>query len=794
MNSVTKRLLLGAAAIVAPLGAVAQAQDVGPASGTDALAESSDSSGDIIVTARKRAETSLAVPITITAVGGEELERRGVTAIDTIARLVPGLVLGSAGTGLQGTAVLRGIGGTETNDLGDNPVSYNMDGVQISRGSVRRLGAFDVSQVEVLRGPQPLFFGKNSPAGIISIRTADPTDTLSGKLRAYYEFNARQIYSEGFISAPLTDTLGVRLAAYGTHQRGWVHFIVPAGEPLSHDWGPRNTEGGARLTLKYENGPFSARLKAAYSALEGAQIGDTVQLTNCPYGRPQFAAPTAAAPGTPRIVPAGPGVDDCTANATNSTSDLGPSFAAAIPGLGDGSTYAREHQFLTGLELNYDLADNLTLTSQTGYYAFYFGGVGNYSATYIRQKMIGGPKHTRYNEFSQEVRLNSSFGGWINFTLGGFYQHSLGRSDNLVFTNADAPVLLTGNKFRVSGDAYSAFGQLRLSPVQQVELAAGGRYTKEIRELPFAARAVGTSFQQVTTDSTRTETSDFSPEVSLSWRPSQNLTIFGSYKEGFLSGGFNTGSAPTAGIAYKPEFVRGWEGGIKALLLDGALRTNLSLYTYQITDLQVTVSVANATTQLRNAAKARTRGVEFDFSYRTPLEGLTVRGALAYNDAKYKEYLATCYRGQPAPACRTFLSPITGNNILAQDLAGTQLFRAPKWAGNIRAEYETPIGSDWTLSFGGGMSFSSSYFADAASKPAGQQKAYQLYDASIRLQSDHWEIALIGENLSDVYYITRAADSSNTGGTPGTAISVLGDTIASVSRGREIKVQVGYKF
>lgn len=786
--SAAKRLLLTGACLSTVVATGALAQEAEPAAVQEAQF------GDIVVTARKRAETSIAVPVTITAIGGEELAKRGVTSLDTIARIVPGLVLGSAGTGLQGTAVLRGIGGTETNDLGDNPVSYNLDGVQISRGSVRRLGAFDLAQVEVLRGPQPLFFGKNSPAGIISMRTADPTDELSGKLSAFYEFNARQIYAEGFVAGPLTENLGIRVAGYGTHQRGWVRFTVPPGEPLSHNWGPRNAEGGGRLTLKYDGGPFSARLKVSYSQLSGAALGDSVQLTNCPYGRPQFAAPMAAAPGTPQIVPVGPGVDDCTANATNSTNDLGAAFAAAIPGLGDGHTYAKERQFLAGLELNYDVADDLQLTSQTGYYAFKFGGVGNYSATYIRQKVIGGPKHTRYNEFSQEVRLNSSYDGWLNFTLGGYYQHSLGRSDNLVFTNANNPVLLTGNKFRVTGDALSTFGQARIAPIETLELAAGGRFTKEVRRLPFAARAVGVNFVQVATDSTRTETNDFSPEISLSWRPSTRLTVFGSYKESFLSGGFNTGSAPTAGIAYQPEFVKGFEAGVKALLLDGALRTNLSFYTYDITDLQVTVSVANATTQLRNAAKARTRGVEFDFNYRTPIEGLTLSGAVARNDAKYKEYLATCYRGQPAPACRIFVSPITGNNILAQDLAGTQLFRAPEWAGNVRGDYELPVGNDWTLALSGGMSFSSAYFADAASKPAGRQKAYQLYDAAVHLRSGNWEFGLIGENLSNVYYITRAADSSNTGGTPGTAVSVLGDTIASVSRGREIKLQVGYRF
>lgn len=789
-----KRLYLLASAGVLLISANgAYAQSTPSDAPAEDQAEKAAYGDEIVVTARKREETSLAVPVSITAIGGEQIETRGYTGMDTIARLVPGLVLSSAGTGFQGTAVLRGVGGTETNDLGDAAVSYNVDGVQVAKGSIRRLATFDLQQVEVLKGPQPLFFGKNSPGGIISIRSADPTPVFEGKIGSYYEFNAREIWADGYVSGPISDTLGIRLAAYGTNRRGWINVVVPPGVPLFHDWAPRNTEGGGRLTLKYDGGGgFDVRLKVAYSKMSGGSIADAVQLVHCPYGTPQFAVPATATPGVPQVVAPGPGVDDCTANSTGSTSDP-VAFVGIHPGIGDGRTHAKEEQFLTGLEMNYELADDLTLTSQTGYYTFAFGGVSNTSATYVAQKMQTSVKNTAYYEFSQEFRLNSSFNGPFNFSAGGLYQHTVGRSNNSVYTDANAPRFVTANRFRLIGEAASVFAQLRLNPVSTVEIAGGGRYTREIKKLPFAGSGINQA--PVVVDVNRVAYNDFSPEATVTWRPTQTVTLFGAYRRGFLSGGFNTGSAPTAGISYRPEFVEGFDTGVKALLFNRSLRTNLTFFSYEIRDLQVTVSTGIAAqTQLRNAARSRSKGVEFDFTYQTPIDGVRLNGAVQYNDAKYKEYLATCYRGLTAPTCRIFLSPVTGGQILAQDLAGEPMFRTPKWSGNLGFTADQELGDGFNLSFSGGMTFSSSFFADAANKPAGKQKPYQLFDASVRVQKDNWEVGLIGTNLTETYYWTRAADTSNTGGVPGTAISVLGDTIAAVSRGREIKVLVGYRF
>lgn len=184
----------------------------------------------------------------------------------------------------------------------------------------------------------------------------------------------------------------------------------------------------------------------------------------------------------------------------------------------------------------------------------------------------------------------------------------------------------------------------------QLELSAGGRYSHEKKKLPvFLADLTGSRTNPLipfTTPVNKASFNDFSPELTATYRPTEQLTVFGSFKKGFLSGGFN-GSGGTQGLPlnYDAQKIKGFEGGVKALLLDGALRTNLSLFSYKVTGLQITV-FENSVGTIRNAGGVRTKGVEFDMNYRTPIDGLTLRGALSYNSAKYLEYFAPCWRGQ----------------------------------------------------------------------------------------------------------------------------------------------------
>ena len=166
-------MLMGSVAFVAMVaGTQAAAQEAAAPQATPEV-----DMNDIIVTARKRDERLIDVPVAITAVTSSELSRSAINGTDALARKIPGFIVGEgAGTVQGGSISLRGISAADSNPLGDQAVSFNIDGVQVARSSIRRMGDFDIAGVEVLKGPQALFFGKNSPGGIISTRTADPTD------------------------------------------------------------------------------------------------------------------------------------------------------------------------------------------------------------------------------------------------------------------------------------------------------------------------------------------------------------------------------------------------------------------------------------------------------------------------------------------------------------------------------------------------------------------------------------------------------------------------------------------
>ncbi|MBZ9649894.1 TonB-dependent receptor [Sphingobium sp. 3R8] len=750
---------------------------------------------DIIVTARKREENAIAVPVVITAVSGGELNRRGISNLDGIARLVPSLNIAEGGGTVQGgTITLRGIAGPDTNPLGDQAVSFNIDSVQVAKASVRRLGNFDIAQVEVLKGPQTLFFGKNSPGGVISMRTADPTASLSAKLSVGYEVNAHEWRTEGYIAGPVTDTLGARIAFYTSDMRGWVKNLSfqTQGNILSpnREYGPKNHEWGVRGTLLFEpSDRFSAKLKFTYGRGRGADSSYNFQYIHCPYG------------GVPQFV----GVnDECRANNKVSHANIGPNFTQFEPAFGDGTPYARVNQQLGGLELNYDLTDQLRLTSVTGYYRINYLTSSHFTTGIATQEVNYGlglpmlPSLITYydREITEELRLQSDFDGPINFTLGGLYQDTLATTGAHTFANPVTPIEFNEYLFKQKGKAYSFFGQLNWDILPTLELSGGGRYSHEEKRLPLLIADVtgnptvspGTV---IPVNPGKVSFNDFSPEVTLSYRPTNDLTIFGSYKRGFLSGGYNGSSADVSlPINYGPQKVRGFEAGLKAALFDRALRVNFAAYSYDILGLQIT-SFAGTVGTIRNAGKVSVKGAEFDFNYRTPIDGFTLRGAIAYNRGRYDEYLAPCYTGQtPALGC----DMVNSGGAPVQDLGGTTLRNAPKLSGSLGMGYEAPIGSDLKLGFSTDLNYTSSEITDAKSTPHAVSPRRALLDATLRIgaQDDRWELALIGRNLTDQHYWATSQGVPLTGNF--TAGNPLEDQFAVISRGREVMIRATYKF
>ena len=748
--------------------------------------------GDIIVTARKREETSLQVPVTISAVGAGELERRAITSLDNLTRIVPSLQIGAGGGAIQGgNVVIRGISGGDVNPFGDQAVSFNVDGVQVARAIVRRMASMDMQQIEVLKGPQALFFGKNSPGGVISITTADPTTRLEAKASVGYEFNAHELRGEGYVSGPLTDSLGARLAFYGSTMRGWVDndfsgggIYTPQDKHL-----PKSREVAVRGTLKFDNGgPFSARFKFTHNRLWDAGALTTEERVDCPLGVPQ----------------AGGGPDDCQANGRTARLDFGPNVAALDSRFKDGVPYLKQFQSLSSLELNYNISDALTLTSVSGFYQTRSRVADNFSLAFNPAAGIASSNDLKFREMSQELRLRSDFDGAINFLIGGYAQDSKAYVAVITAANYLAPVVQNNFAIEQRGTSISGFAQLMVKPIDVIEITGGARYSYERKHLPFIAASTAPGVPALVPQNPavprRESWNDLSPEFTVSYRPTQRLTVFGSYKKGFLSGGFNSGQANfNNDLRYDQQTIRGFEGGIKASLLNGALRANLSAYRYTVAGLQVTSNFQSGNIivqQVTNAGKVTTKGIEGDLNYRVPNTGLTLRSAVSYNDGRYNQFTVACYRGQTQSLGCNAGSPSAAGLYSLQDLAGRQMVRAPKWTGTIGVGYQTDVGSDLRASINADGSYSDGYYSDPTQSPGSYQRHYATLDATADLghRDGRWTVAIIGRNLTNKYYYNRSNGMPGTGTAPGGVTGTRADTIGYLSRGREIMLRVSTKF
>ena len=733
---------------------------------------------EIVVSARRREENPISTPVVLSAVTSGDLQKRAVVSFNEVAQLVPQLVIGNSQSVQGGSISLRGIGSSESNPFADQAVSFSIDGIQIARATVQRMAQMDLAQIAVYKGPQALFFGKNSPAGVVDIQTADPTSSFESRASLGYGFKAHEIRGDGYISGPLTDTLGARLAFFGTTMKGYSRNTAPESALYGPDRRsvPHDREFAGRLTLKFEpSSDFDARLKVSYNQLKTEGPAQNQQLVDCPLGTAQLSPQ-----------------EDCRPDNNVVRPDLGPKFTVIDPRYGDGVPFLKQRQWLTSLEMNYSLSDVLKLTSTTGYYYSSTKYRDTLNGSMVPERLLANYQEFKDKEFSQELRLASDFDGPFNFLVGGYYQYTKLYDVFIAAMNATTPVVVANynNAATQKGTALSGFAQVMFDITPQLELSAGARYSYEKKKLSGEV-----FYLPVKTLVPRRSFEDVSPEVTLTYRPDDDLTFFGAYKEGFLSGGFNVSAVDlTADRSYAPQYIKGGEIGAKAALFDRKLRLNIAAYSYRVTGLQVQSQVG-ITQVVTNAGKAKIEGAEFDFRWQTPADGLVLTGALAYNRARYQVYTAPCYAGQrPAEGCN--LNPNALGVFRAQDLEGRPLVRAPEIVASGGFDYQFPITDGLKLGFNGNAAYTSKFFANPSDQPASLQTGYWLVDAGITLAAadDGWKLDLIGRNLTNEYYITRANDVTFTGSGTGTPAGIHADVSAVPSRGREIMLRATINF
>ena len=766
---------------------------------------------EIIVTARKRAESDLKVPIAISAMGKAQLDQYNITKIADVAAMTPSLNV-SANFGSQGGGIaLRGISTAPLNAASEQSVALNFDGVTVSHGAAIRFSQFDLERIEVLKGPQSLYFGKNTSAGIISVVSADPTKDFFAMARVGYEFNANELTTEGVISGPLSadKSLTARLAVYHSDLQGWLknpvaYTNVTPPQSLTDIYGPLQapkyshlpnySDIAGRLTLKYEpSDNLTIRLKGTYAHRAGAASNQSAQLSFCASGVP--------APGNPGNVP---GIGTCGLD-NNWSAPVGQNPTAqqgGSPLFRDGQPYEKDDQYLLVGNLDWTVADGLTLSSTTGYYNLHLRDAAN--ATFSPYPGIGSANDVKKTDFTQELRLQSDFSTPLNFMVGLYYNKGK-FYQNIPVTILQTPI--SGSMYRIPNNVYSLFGNISYALFNdKLTLSAGGRYTREKKKVRVTNQTTGDIFTGLAKDAVTFK--KFNPELNISWTPTNRITVYGTYKKGSKSGGFNAdtlaGLFPGIDISYDDENVEGFEGGVKSVLAGGALRLDLAAFSYEYKNLQVGyIDPVTAAQVISNAATARLKGVEISMRYSPPgVRGLTISGALNYDHARYKNYLGLCYTGQTiADGCAyDGNGNIVTSGATQQNFSGRPLLRAPDWSGSLNATYNMPVAADDTsigISVGG--VYTGSFYPMSPEPPTSLQKSVFLVNSTVRLYNDDkgWELALIGKNLTDKRRMQLGVETPFT---PGVASGTgtagpghLADLVGFTNRPREVMLRLTVK-
>jgi outer membrane receptor protein involved in Fe transport len=359
------------------------------------------------------------------------------------------------------------------------------------------------------------------------------------------------------------------------------------------------------------------------------------------------------------------------------------------------------------------------------------------------------------------------------------------------------------------GETLSLFGQVIWGITDTLEATAGVRYTDESKDSEFKQPYNNIGVQAIfrpAEDPLGVVTADqsfdnWSPEATLTWKPHDGLMFYGAYKTGYKSGGFsnsgiNSGFSadPKSDLTFDPEEAEGFEVGMKSTLMDNQLRFNVGIYTYDYDDLQIDFFNSPIFAFQTITADAQTEGAEFQVEYAPEsIVGLTVRGVFNYNNAEYRRAILPCYSGQhPDEGCNIF----TPGQLPFQDLEGHVLGMAPETSGSLGFTYRRDLSTNLFFSFGVDARYSDDYFASSFGNPSSIMDSYVTWDAGIRLGSsdERWEVAVVGKNLSNEFYVTGVVDGPSTGSGTGTPAGIRADQAGFGTLPRTVQLRLLTKF
>ncbi|NUR45698.1 MAG: TonB-dependent receptor [Sphingomonas sp.] len=763
--------LLGTAAAAAFLATSATAQPNAPktAASADAQAQNNNaqtqaqaatgSEQTIFVTARRRSELLLNVPVAVSAYSGEQLNRQGALTITEVAKTTPNVTLKvSRGTNSTLTPFIRGIGQQDPVAGFEQGVGVYLDDVYFNRPQAAVLDIYDVERIEVLRGPQGTLYGRNTIGGAV-------------------KFVTKRIATDGPHLSMRTNI--------GTHHQ--ADFIVSASTPLTN--GLYFGIAGARLS----NGGYGKNLTTGISNYNKNILAGRASLEFLPSDRMFFRVTgdyivdDSNPKGGHRVFP-----NFCTVPTATFSCVLNMPVLSNVYDTQGGLTDPTQRVRAGGVALHAeaDITDILKVRSITAYRKDTGYTPIDFDATPFPDVDV--PAIYRNKQFSQELQLVVD-GTKLQGVAGLYYLNARAFDEFDVRLYTTLPSVLPGFTASTLGNVHTktwaAFADFTYNFTPQWALSLGGRWTNDQRTAYILAQnrilggqpglggsngfGVGTVIA-TTTNFTGTRTDKaFTPRASINFKPTPDHNIYLSYSRGFKGGGFDPRGKATQApvtppattptyqqiynfIAFKPETVDSYELGWKAALFDRRLQLATAIFDAEYKDVQVPGSapctingVNNFCGVTTNAGAARMRGVEVEMNARvaqniaTPGDRLTLAGSLGYLDGKYKRFITTVPNPSPPPA-----------NIAVDVSAFRKIQNTPKWTMSGTLDYSTPMAgghldANTTVAYRG----DSQQFEFAI--PFLDQKGYALWDANLiwRSGSSRFELGLHAKNLTNKKYI-----------------------------------------
>lgn len=730
-----------------------------PTANEQASAPADNARTDIIVTAQRRAESLERTPVAVSVVTAENLAEKVILTESDLQTAVPGLTVKTGQNENQLNFSLRG----QTVD----PFSSSRPSVlpyfnEVQVGGVGGTALFDLSSVQVLKGPQGTLFGRNSTGGAVLYTSQRPTGSLGGYVVGRVgRFEARQL--EGAVNVPLiADVALLRVAGFVQRREGFQRNLFR--DELLGEVRREN----ARVSLTVRPTPaISNEFVADYGHSDGKSLSSVVYNV-LPLGAPAFvpfnflfspAVDAVFGPGAfAAYLAANPGADPQGLIAfAERQRQRGPYIADV-----DSPNFYKQKKLIVSNVTSLDLGANAKLRNIAGFVRSRFQGAGEFDGTPFGGDANGPDgRGGLIKQLSNELQVvGNGFGDRLNYVAGVYLSRETDdtRSQSIIFDFRPlSPPVEQINNGKFTNKTIAGYAQGTFTIVGNLRGTVGARYTSENVKFvrapddTFVTNPLpGSNFYQQETFRKLSWT------LGLEGQVSPDLLLYAKSRRSFRSGGFNyfappiEGTGNEAGGAYKPEVATDIELGAKYRGRLGTLptRLNIAAYNMRVEDIQRAFYAqifGNLVAITVNVPEAKITGVELDGSV-DPLTWLTLGGSLNYTNARFTDNVVEVV-GNPAARFDTY--PDT-----------------PKWSAVLYADVEVPVTSRLTANFRGDFYSQSHTFFSSTAKSltlGARIPGYTLVNLRAGISDDvaGWSLAAVAKNVFNKTYFTGGVGFAN---------------------------------